>query len=63
MHHIRRCMVAVGIWSEVELNDRLMDKRENVNDFLDSALLNQTTFSIAVMFSQENYTRFKKFIL
>ena len=39
---VSRCMCAVGIWAEVELNSRIMDKSSNINDFLDSVFSSQS---------------------
>ena len=37
-----RCMCAVGIWAEVELDSRIMDKSSSVNNYLDSVLNSQS---------------------
>ena len=35
-------MCAVGIWAEVELDSRIMDKSSNINNFLDTVLNSQS---------------------
>jgi hypothetical protein len=36
------CMCAVGIWADVELNSRIMERSADINDFLDSVLTNKS---------------------
>ena len=33
-----RCLCAVGIWAETELDSRIVDKSSSINNFLDSVL-------------------------
>ena len=37
-----RCMCAVGVWTDVELNSRITERSADINDFLDSVPTNKS---------------------
>ena len=44
-----RCMCAVGVWTDVELNSRITDRSADINDFLDSVLTNKSASVRVIM--------------